>query len=70
MKNSLLKPPLCVGDQYRRSDYGARQIQRLTNRCYTPLNFSRSLCYSPAASLLCVLSSKKVESMGEYGYVY
>lgn len=68
MKISILKPPLCVGNAYRRSDYGAPNVLHLVSRCY-PSSISR-LSHSLAASLLYVLSSKKVESTGECGYVY
>ncbi|GKX50460.1 hypothetical protein [Budvicia aquatica] len=67
MATSVLKPPLCVGNKYRRSDYGAN-ISLCENRCYSSLYPSRSSDYSPAASLLDVVSIQKVESLGEYRY--
>ncbi|WP_159567466.1 hypothetical protein [Budvicia diplopodorum] len=67
MATSVLKPPLCVGNQYRRSDYGAK-ISLCESRCYPFLYSSRPFDYSPAASLLAVVSSQKVESLGEYRY--
>lgn len=67
MATSVLKPPLCVGNKYRRSDYGAK-ISLCESRCYSSLYPSRSLNYSPAASLLDVISNQKVESLGEYRY--
>lgn len=67
MVTSVLKPPLCVGNKYRRSDYGA-QISLGENRCYLSLYFSRMSEYSSAASLLYVVSNEKVESLGEYSY--
>ncbi|SFD11022.1 hypothetical protein [Pragia fontium] len=70
MKDSILKPPLCVGNQYRRSDYGAPQALNSASRCYIPLISSRLSCCSPAASLLYVVSRQQVESTGEHGHVY
>lgn len=73
MKNCILKPPPCAGNHYRRSDYGAGavpQVNHLSSRCYIPLISSRLTCYSPAASLLCVVSLQQSESMGECRHVH
>lgn len=70
MKNSVLKPPLCVGNQYRRSDYGAPKVLHSLSRCYSLFISSRLTSHFPAASLLYVVSSQQVESMGECGHVY
>ncbi|SQI41473.1 Uncharacterised protein [Leminorella richardii] len=66
----ILKPPLCVGMSYRRSDYGAPNVQLFASRCYPSSYTSRPMRHSPAASLLYVRLSKKVESTGECGYVH
>lgn len=48
----ILKPPLCVGMSYRRSDYGAPNVQLFASRCYPSSYTSRPMRHSPAASTL------------------